>query len=272
MISLAKLSIRRPRLALFSWLATAAVLTQNASTAVGGLSGTITTTAGDAAGAKGLASVIAYEAPGRAAALNLLHDGASQLQSGVRQLRDGNSQLAGGIDQLAGGGGQLKSGLGQLTAGAGALQTGLGQLTNGTGQLASGLAGGVAPAGELTTGLGTMQAAVVKARGQIPSTKDLRKLQQQSPGLFSSGYFVLAAVAGAQPANRNAATFTINLLRGGTAGQIVIVSKYKANDPRTEALGTALAGLGATFGQRHNVEVAVGGPAGSLGDLTSVTD
>ena len=88
------------------------------------------------------------------------------------------------------------------------------------------------------TGLGTMQAAVVKARGQIPSTKDLETLEKQSPGMFSSGYFVLAAVEGAQPADRNAATFTINLLRGGTAGQIVVVSKYKGNDARSEALGT----------------------------------
>jgi hypothetical protein len=116
-----------------------------------------------------------------------------------------------------------------------------------------------------------MQAAVIKARGQIPSTAQLHELERQSPGIFNSGYFVLAAVEGAQAANRNAATFTINLLRGGTAGQIVIASKYNAGDPRTTALGSSLASLGQAFGRRTGTQVAVGGPAGNLGDLTSVT-
>jgi X-X-X-Leu-X-X-Gly heptad repeat protein len=162
---------------------------------------------------------------------------------GSRSFGTGSPQLATGIGQLRSGGVQLTTGLGQLTSGAGQLQAGLSVLSSGTGQLASGLAGGVGPAGQLITGLGQMQAAVVKARGQIPSTKALGALAQQSPGLFSSEYFILAAVEGAQPSDQNAATFTINLLRGGTAGQILVVSKHPANDPRTEALGTRLGGL-----------------------------
>lgn len=244
---------------------------QQADAAATSLAGTITTANEQALSAKGLADAIAYQAPGLVAALNMLHSGAAQLQSGLQQLRDGNAQLATGIDRLSGGGHQLTSGLDQLSAGAGALQTGLGQLTAGTGQLASGLTGGVGPAGQLTTGLGTMQAAVVKARGQIPSTKDLKALEMQSPGIFSSGYFVLSAISGAQPSQRNAATFTINVLRGGTAGQIIVVSKYPSSDPRAQALGTRLDRLGAAFARRDNVQLAVGGPAGNLGDLTSLT-
>jgi putative drug exporter of the RND superfamily len=250
---------------------TAVSALQQAQGAATSLSTTITTAAGSASSANGLAGTIAYQAPGLVAALNMLRSGAAQLQSGLSQLRAGNAQLATGIGKLSGGGGQLTTGLGQLTAGAGALQTGLGQLTNGTGQLASGLTGGVAPAGQLTAGLGTMQAAVIKARGQIPSTKALETLQRESPGIFSSGYFVLSAVAGAQPAQRTAASFTINLLRGGTAGQIIVVSGYRSGDPRSQALGTRLDRLGATFAARNNLQLAVGGPAGSLGDLTSVT-
>jgi RND superfamily putative drug exporter len=250
---------------------TAVSALQQAQGAATTLSATIATAAGSASSANGLAGTIAYQAPGLVAALNMLHSGAAQLQSGLSQLRAGNAQLATGIGKLSGGGGQLTSGLGQLTAGAGALQTGLGQLTNGTGQLASGLTGGVGPAGQLTAGLGTMQAAVIKARGQIPSTKALEALQRESPGIFSSGYFVLSAVAGAQPAQRTAASFTINLLRGGTAGQIIVVSGYRSSDPRSHALGTRLDRLGATFAARNNLQLAVGGPAGSLGDLTSVT-
>jgi RND superfamily putative drug exporter len=244
---------------------------KQANAAAATLSTAIGTASARASTTKGLAGAIAYQAPGLVAALNMLHGGASQLQAGLTQLRDGNAQLATGIGRLSGGGGQLSTGLAQLTAGAGALETGLGQLTNGAGQLASGLTGGVGPAGQLTTGLGTMQAAVVKARGQIPSTAALKTLEKQSPGIFSSGYFVLSAIAGAQPAQRNAATFTINLLRGGTAGQILVVSKYAANDPRSNALGRRLGSLGGAFARRENVQLAVGGPAGNLGDLTSLT-
>jgi RND superfamily putative drug exporter len=197
--------------------------------------------------------------------------GAAALAAGIKQLRDGNAQLATGLGQLSTGGGQLKSGLAQLTAGAGALEIGLGQLTNGAGQLATGLSGGVGPAGQLKAGLGTMQAAVIKARGQIPSTAQLKQLEAQSPGIFNSGYFVLAAVEGATHSNRNAATFTINLLRGGSAAQILVVSRYAANDPRTNALGTHLANLAGRFVMASNVQIAVGGPAGNLADLTRVT-
>jgi putative drug exporter of the RND superfamily len=233
--------------------------------------GALTTAASSATGTKALAAGVASQAPALVAGINKLNAGAAQLQAGIEQLHNGNAQLAGGISQLAHGGAALPIGLNQLTAGAAALQIGLGQLTNGAGQLATGLSGGVGPAGQLTTGLGTMQAAVVKSRGQIPSTAQLRQLQAESPGLFNSGYFVLAAVEGATHNNRNAAGFTINLVRGGTAGQILVVSKYKSSDPRTAALGTWLAAQSGRYARANHLQVAVGGPAGNLGDLTSVT-
>jgi len=243
---------------------------QNAAAALAGLTTQLNGAVADASQAKALASGVSKQAPALVRGLAQLESGASQLEAGIKQLRDGNAQLATGMSQLATGGGRLTGGLSQLTAGAGALQIGLGQLTNGAGQLAYGLTNGVGPAGQLVTGLGTMQAAVVKARGQIPSTAQLKQLEQQSPGIFSSGYFVLAAVEGAQEPDRNAATFTINLLRGGTAGQIVVASRYKSNDARTAALGTRLVALARQFARSNNVQVAVGGPEGSLGDLTRV--
>jgi X-X-X-Leu-X-X-Gly heptad repeat protein len=242
-----------------------------ASNTVGAVNGGLGSAVTSAGGAAFLAAGVKSQVDALAPQLTAAASGAAQLESGISQLRNGNAQLAAGMSKLAGGGGTLSSGLSQLTAGAGALQIGLGQLTNGTGQLTSGLVSGVSPAGQLTTGLGTMQAAVIKARGQIPPTASLKALERQSPGLFNSGYFVLAAVEGATESNRNAATFTINLLRGGTAGQVMVISKYPSNDPRAEALGTRLATLGEAFAKSSNVQIAVGGPAGSLGDLTSVT-
>jgi RND superfamily putative drug exporter len=243
-----------------------------ARSAAGETVSAISVAAGTARTTKALAAQIAYQAPGLFAALNMLHDGAAQLQSGLSQLRDGNAQLADGIGKLAGGGGQLRSGLGRLTSGAGQLQAGLQLLTNGAGQLAFGLSAAPGGAGQLTTGLGQMQAAVIKARGQIPSTKDLETLLRQSPGMFSNGYFVLSAIAGAPAADRNQASFAINLVRGGTAGQIVVVSNYASNDPRSEALRKHLVALSATFAKQQNADVAVGGPGKSLDDLTNAAN
>ena len=212
---------------------------------------------------------VASQTTALAAGLTQLHNGAGQLQAGIAQLKNGNADLAGGIGQLSGGGTQLTGGIAQLRDGAGALEAGLGDLTNGAGQLQSGIAGGIGPTGQLVTGLGVMQAGVAKFAGQLPSPKDLEKLQQQSPGLFDSGYFVLAAVQGAPPASRNEASFAVNLTRGGNAGQIVVVPKYAASDPRTQALATHLRKLSDTFASRAGAQVAVGGLGGQLGDFKS---
>ena len=244
---------------------------QNASSSASGVNGDLSSAVGDAGSAAYIAAAVKSQVDTLAPQLTDAAKGASDLASGLRQLRNGNASLASGITQLAGGGSQLSSGLTQLTTGAGDLQTGLGELTNGAGTLAAGLAGGVSPAGELTSGLGTMKAAVIKSRAQIPSTAQLKQLEAQSPGLFSSGYFVLAAVAGAPKVERADAGFTLNLFGGGSAGQIMVVSKYPSNDRRTLALASILATMGRTFAAHNDAQIAVGGPEGNLGDLTSVT-
>jgi putative drug exporter of the RND superfamily len=230
---------------------------QKANGEVAGASGDISAASPISAQAKALAGVLAGQAPDLVKQLRAAANGAGQLAAGIKQLRNGNGQLATGLTQLSSGAGQLESGLSQLTTGAG--------------QLASGLAGGVSPAGQLTSGLGRMKAAVITARGQIPSTAQLKELAAQSPGLFSSGYFVLAAVAGAPTTQLIDSTFTVNTLRGGGAGQIVVTSKYPFTDSRSAALGSWLVHAARRWARIAGVEVAVGGPAGSTGDLTSVT-
>ena len=258
---------------------------EDASAAVGAATSDVTAAAGSAGQANALAAAVVQQAPALVQGVARLAAGAGQLEAGVSKLRGGDAKLANGIGQLAGGGKQASSGaqqlaaggqrltgvLDQLTNGAGQLEAGLGQLASGTGQLAFGLAAAPNGAGQLQTGLGVMQAGVIKARGQIPSTKDLETLMKESPGMFSSGYFVLSAVAGARGSTRTQATFAVNLYRGGTAGQIVVTSKYRSTDSRTSALATQLDSAAENFAKRHNAEVAIGGPAGSLGDLTNVT-
>src|SRR5581483_3279568 len=110
---------------------------------------------------------------------------------------------------LSGGNSQLASGIAQLDTGGAQLQDGLRQLNDGAGQLAVGLSSGVGPSGQLLEGMNTITGSVVKARQGIPSTKDLVKLQKEAPGLFDSGYFVLAAIDGAPREARDAAAFVV---------------------------------------------------------------
>ena len=71
---------------------------------------------------------------------------------------------------------------------------------------------------------------------------------------------------GAQPADRNAATFAVDVANGGDTGQIVVISKYASTDPRTVALGDRLTATTAAFATANHLQAAVGGPMGSLSD------
>jgi X-X-X-Leu-X-X-Gly heptad repeat protein len=203
--------------------------------------------------------------------LNLLYAGSGKLSSGIARLQAGNADLASGIAALAGGGGQLSGGLSQLSSGAAQLEAGLDQLTNGAGALASGLSSGTGPAGKLANGLGTAETKVAKFRSDLPSPKDLEKLQKQSPGLFDSGYFVLAAIDGAPADDQTQPSFVVNLDRGGTAGQIAVVSRYATDDERTQQLGDDLRVAAERFGAATATETAVGGQAGELTDFATET-
>lgn len=223
-----------------------------ASSAVTAAHGAAQSASGQVAGAlDALKAMDAGKAdPGYGAALNALA-AAQTAASGVE------SALAGVQPKLAG---------------AAALESGLGQLTNGAGQLQTGLSSGVGPAGQLAGGLDQLQAGVTKFRGSLPSTKDIERLQRESPGLFDSGYFVLAAIAGAKSADRALASFAVNLDRGGNAGQIVVVPRAPARSEATRELGSDLRDSAAAFAKSTGTQVAVGGPAGDLADFTSETN
>ena len=252
-----------------TYQAAVSALTQARSSAAG-LGSALDSLGPKAATAAGLANAISTQGTQLSAGLNKLSAGSNALASGIAKLQQGNSQLATGIGKLNGGGKQLNGGLAALTDGAGALEAGLGQLSAGAGQLATGLSSGARPTGKLVSGLGLMEAKVRKFGGQLPSAKDLQKLQRDAPGLFDSGYFVLAAVEGAPAVPREQATFTINLLRGGTAGQIVVVPKQASTEPATRDLGNDLNAMVDDYAAKTHTQMAVGGPAGNLADYTTV--
>lgn len=245
---------------------------ERSSAAVGGLSSGLSGALGNAQSAASLAATAVTQGTFLTAALEQLNTGAAKLQAGLAKLRAGNVELAAGMSKLSGGSGELTAGLTKLRDGAGALEAGLGELAKGAGELESGLAGGVSPTGQLVNGLGVMQKAVAKFRGELPSPKGLEELETQSPGLFNSGYFLLAAIAGAQPSASNEAGFAVNVTRGGNAGQIVVISRDGASAAQTAALGERLDALGRRFAARNSLEVAIGGPAGNLANYTSATN
>lgn len=222
-------------------------------------------------GAAGVADAFAGQVATLSSGLQQLYAGSTELEKGIGQLKNGNSQLVAGMGKLSGGGEDLTSGLAELRDGASQLENGLGQLTGGAGELQGGLSSGQGPTGELVSGLGQLEAGVSTFRKDLPSPKDLEKLQRQSPGLFNSGYFVLAALSGATAADRNQATFAVNLEKGGNAGQIVVVSKESASATGTQELGERLADTADQFAKSTGLQVAVGGPAGNLSDFTSET-
>ncbi len=241
---------------------------KSAVAAAGGVSSALSAAAPGAHEAASAAASLATRMSFLDAVLAKLQSGAKQLQDGLAKLRQGNVALAAGIGKLASGGGQLTAGLTQLRDGAGELEAGLGLLTGGTGELQEGLSGGVAPVGELVAGLGLLQSGVARFAGQLPSPKDLEELQRDSPDLFKSGYFVLAAVEGAPPQASNAASFTVNVQGGGNAGQIAVISKHPSEDAATLQLGRRLAAQTQRFAKANHLSSALGGPAANLADLT----
>jgi RND superfamily putative drug exporter len=250
--------------------AAAAAAIQKAAGSSSGFAGSIDTISKNISGNSGLLNVVTQQMGDLQKGLVQLKNGSGDLSSGVNQLAGGNSDLASGLHQLDAGGHALNAGLAQLTAGARQLESGLSQLHGGTGQLASGLSGGVNTSAPLQTGMGKITTAVVHSRAMIPSTKDLETLKKQSPHLFDSGYFVLAALEGAPTPSRQAAGFTVNVARGGAAGRVTVVPKYGVNDPRTQALSDRLRASAAAFAKATGTQAAVGGNAASLGQYHTV--
>jgi RND superfamily putative drug exporter len=188
------------------------------------------------------------------------------LQVGIGKLLKGGNELASGLGKLSSGNSQLASGIAQLDAGGAKLEGGLSQLNEGAGQLAAGLSSGAGPSGKLLAGMNTITGSVVKARAGIPSTKDLEKLRKEAPGIFDSGYFVLAAIDGAPRPARDAAAFVVNVSNGGLAGRITVVPKDPARDASTRALHDRLSDRAAAFARANGAQAAVGGTAADLID------
>jgi RND superfamily putative drug exporter len=170
----------------------------------------------------------------------------------VRRLRDVAQEVNGSLNRLVPGGRRLEDGVGELAEAAGGLSNGLQRLGGGAERLAGGLIELQGGAGALQSGLSAgfhrsypLQARLRRAGVRVsavaaPLEIGARRLREDSPHLFDSGYFVLSALDGAPPPRRAAAAEAVSVGSGGQAARMLIVSTHPFNSAGSRRTGERL--------------------------------
>jgi RND superfamily putative drug exporter len=201
--------------------------------------------------------------------LKKLSNASEKLTKGLYEIHAAGNKLARGSAKLADASKTLGSGLGQLSSAAVALVGGIGRLGGGAEALEAGLAEGVEETAPLESGLAETSVSVLSGKARIK--RQARRVRAATPGLFNSGYFVLSALDGAQPAVRDAAGSTIDLRGGGQAASVLVISKFPFNSSGSIALNKKLEGEAAELGDQAELTTGVAGGAAQLNDYTRVT-
>lgn len=197
-----------------------------------------------------------------------LENGAEKLHEGLKRIHAGGVELEKGADRLASEAVSLGDGLERLSGGAAALVGGIDRLGGGAEALQAALLDGVGRSEPLESGLNEAAVRVLDGREQIRDRA--RRLRRSTPGIFNSGYFVLSALDGAAPRNREAAATTVDLDTGGAASMLVI-SKHSFNSPGSIALNKRLNREVERLEKDAGVEAGVAGGAAQLNDYSRVT-
>jgi RND superfamily putative drug exporter len=188
------------------------------------------------------------------------HALASRLHSAQAALAHGGARLHTGAGKLADEAQSLPAGLGDLRDGASELAAGLESLTGGADSLSRNLAEGFHASSPLQRGLAQAGISVSSRASRLSHQVD--SLRRTSPGIFDSGYFVLSALDGARAGGRERAGRVIDLPRGGSAAQMLVIPRYTFNTPGSDALNDRLVraadSLAGSTGLRTGV---TGGPA-----------
>jgi putative drug exporter of the RND superfamily len=170
----------------------------------------------------------------------------------VRRLREVAQEVNGGLNRLVPGGRRLEAGVDQLSQAAGGLSNGLQRLGDGAERLAGGLIQLQGGAGALQAGLSEgfhrsypLQANLRRAGVRVsavaaPLEVGARRLREESPHLFDSGYFVLSALDGAPPARRSEAGEAVSVAGGGQAARLLVVSTHPFNSEGSRRTGERL--------------------------------
>lgn len=199
-----------------------------------------------------------------------LTEGAGELQDGAARLDAGAGELLRGLERLQAGGEELEGGLERLADGGSELAAGIERLAGGAAELERGLRDGSGRTGELRRGLARMEEGAATAQIRVRRLGRGLEDADRLADAVRSGYFVLAALDGAPPPEREAATFAVNLDRGGSAAQMVVVGEgavARSGHPLRKTLERELASLERETG----AQARLGGPATVLQDFDSET-
>ena len=196
-----------------------------------------------------------------------------QLQTGTGKLADGIGQTASGAQRLASGSGQLSAGIDQLDAGAHQLLDGPGG-SSGARALASGLQAAVGGTNALGQGVQRILTGVVGVRTQADAQQaQLRRSGTDVSQAIGSGYFVLAAIQGADPQAQANTGFVTNVAGGGGTARMIVVPRTGPFDPASTAVAGQLRAQTARTARALGASAAVvGGPAVLLHDFDSATN
>jgi putative drug exporter of the RND superfamily len=201
--------------------------------------------------------------------LEKVERGAEKLNEGLRKLKHGSEKLADGSARLAREARRLGGGLSRLADGATALVGGIDRLGGGAEALADGLLNGAGESAPLESGLeeGSVQVLAGKHRIHRQATQ----VADSTPGLFNSGFFVLSALDGTPPKQREAVSEAIDLRNGGQAATIRVVTDYTFNTPGSIRLNKKLNSDAAELGEEADLTTGVAGGAAQLNDYSRVT-
>jgi RND superfamily putative drug exporter len=210
----------------------------------------------------------------------------------AREIVRGTKRLTGALQRLQRGSGQLEEGIAQTAAGAAELARGVDRLGDGTAALDAGLrtlldgpdgssgaralADGLAQAVGATQRLGRGTQAILDGVVRVRQRGDRQQAQLRQSGTsveraIESGYFVLAAIDGAQPQTRTNVSFATNLDRGGGTARVIVVPAAGPFDPASAAVSAALERETARTAGELDAEGLVGGPAVLLDDFDRAT-
>ncbi len=196
----------------------------------------------------------------------------TRLEDGTGRLADGLGAAATGADRLADGGGRLSDGLDQLDAGVHTLLDG----PNGSGgarALADGLQAAVGGTDQLGRGVQRILDNVVRVR--VQNDRGQAALRQSGTSLrrvIGSGYFVLAAIEGADPQAQANTGFVTNVKNGGGTARVVVIGSAGPFDPASAGMARLLRVETARTARELGATTAlVGGPAVLLDDFDTNT-
>lgn len=201
--------------------------------------------------------------------LEALLKGTEKLTEGLEKLEKAGRRLASGSRRLARAAENLGDGLSRLSGGALRLVGGLDQLSGGAEALEEGLAGGVEESAPLESGLEEASVQVLAGRHRI--RKQIGRVSRSSPGLFNSGYFVLSALDGTPPDQRQVISESIDLEHGGQAATVLVISDYTFNTEGSIRLNEKLNEDAAELGAKADLATGVAGGAALLNDYSRVT-